>query len=114
MDTIGIGAGVADIMRGEGWYPDRVDRVSRRKIPVVVDVNSSLRMDNGMDYNMRAFMWREMREWIKGASIPNDQDLKSELTALRYSFRGGELLLESRTTPRSAVCIHRTGLTHWH
>lgn len=96
VDTIGIGAGVADIMRGEGWYPDRIDRVSRRKIPVVVDVNSSLRMDNGMDYNMRAFMWREMREWLKSASIPNDQDLKSELTSLRYGFRGGELLLESK------------------
>ena len=96
VDTIGIGAGVADIMRGEGWYPDRIDRVSRRKIPIVVDVNSSLRMDNGMDYNMRAFMWREMREWLKSASIPNDQDLKSELTSLRYGFRGGELLLESK------------------
>lgn len=94
VDTIGIGAGVADILRG--WYPDKLDRGTGRKIQTVVDVNASLRMDNGEDYNLRAFMWREMREWLKGASIPNDQDLKTDLTALRYLFRAGELLLESK------------------
>ena len=94
VDTIGIGAGVADILRG--WYPDKVDRITKRRDPVVVDVNASLRMDNGLDYNLRAFMWREMREWLKSASIPNDQDLRTDLTALRYLFRGGELLLESK------------------
>jgi hypothetical protein len=94
VDTIGIGAGVADTMRG--WYPPRKDRISGREIPVVVDVNSAELMDNGVDYNLRAFMWREMREWLKGASLPNDPDLKSELTALRYLFRNGLLLMESK------------------
>lgn len=94
VDTIGIGAGVADILRG--WYPDRIDRITKRRDPVVVDVNASMRMDNGLDYNLRAFMWREMREWLKTASIPNDQDLRTDLTALRYLFKGGELLLESK------------------
>lgn len=94
VDTIGIGAGVADILRG--WFPDRIDKMTDRKVQTVVDVNSALRMDNGLDYNLRAFMWREMREWLKGASIPNDPDLKSELTALRYGYQGGELLLESK------------------
>lgn len=94
VDTIGIGAGVADIMRA--WYPDKVDRITGKRTPVVQDVNAALRMDNGRDYNMRAFMWSEMREWMKGASIPNDQDLKTDLTALRYLFKAGELLLESK------------------
>jgi hypothetical protein len=94
VDTIGIGAGVADILRG--WYPDRHDKKSQRRVEVVVDVNASERMSNGLDYNLRAFMWREMREWLKTASIPNDQDLRTDLTALRYNFRGGELLLESK------------------
>lgn len=93
VDTIGIGAGVADIMRG--FYPDRQDK-DGKKVEVVVDVNSAERMGNGTDYNLRAFMWREMKEWLKTASIPNNQDLKSDLTALRYGFRGGELLLESK------------------
>lgn len=83
VDTIGIGSGVADILRG--WYGK-----------VVVDVNSSERMSNGQDYNLRAFMWREMREWLKTASIPNDDELRVDLSALRYLFKGGELLLESK------------------
>lgn len=94
VDTIGIGAGVADILRG--WYPDEYDRITGRKNQIVVDVNSALRMGNGEDYNLRAFMWREMREWLKAASIPNDQELRVDLTALRYGFRGSELLLESK------------------
>jgi len=96
VDTIGIGAGVADIMRGQGWYPDEIERSTGRKIQIVVDVNSAFRMLNGMQYNLRAFMWSEMREWLKSASIPKDQELKVDLTALRYGFRGGELLLESK------------------
>jgi phage terminase large subunit len=94
VDTIGIGAGVADMLRA--WYPDKQDRNTGKRTQIVVDVNSSLRMGDGENYNLRAFMWREMREWIKSASLPVDQDLKTDLTALRYLFKGGELLLESK------------------
>lgn len=84
VDTIGIGSGVADILRRD--FGD-----------IVVDVNSSLRMGDGQNYNLRAKMWREMREWLKsGASIPNDNELITDLTALQYTFKGGELLLESK------------------
>jgi hypothetical protein len=84
VDSIGIGAGVADMLRRD--FGD-----------IVVDVNSSLRMDDGENYNLRARMWRDMREWIKaGASIPNDNDLITDLTALQYSYRGGVLLIESK------------------
>jgi len=84
VDTIGIGSGVADILRRD--FGD-----------IVVDVNSSLRMGDGQNYNLRAKMWREMREWLKsGASIPNDNELVTDLTALQYGFKGGELLLESK------------------
>lgn len=94
VDTIGIGSGVADMLRA--WFPDKVDKATGRKHPIVVDVNSSLRMGNGEDYNLRAYMWREMREWLKMASIPTDPELKTDLTALRYLYKGGELLLESK------------------
>lgn len=94
VDVIGIGSGVADILRG--WYPDKYENDTGKKIRTVVDVNASTRMDNGKHYNMRAYMWDEMKEWLKTASIPNDQDLRVDLTALRYGFKGGELLLESK------------------
>ncbi len=84
VDTIGIGAGVADMLRRD--FGD-----------MVVDVNSALRMDDGQNYNLRARMWRDMREWLKaGASIPNDNDLVTDLTALQYNYRGGMLLIESK------------------
>jgi phage terminase large subunit len=94
VDTIGIGSGVADALRG--YYPDKYERDTNKRIRTVVDVNAALRMDNGIDFNMRAYMWREMKEWIKEASLPNEHDLRTDLTALRYGFRGGELLLESK------------------
>lgn len=84
VDTIGIGSGVADMLR----------RDFRNK---VIDVNSSIRLSDGQNYNMRARMWRDMREYLKnGASLPNDPDLATDLTALQYEFRGGELLMEAK------------------
>lgn len=85
VDSIGIGAGVADMLR--------------RQFPrgIVVDVNSSLRMSDGQNYNLRARMWRDLREYLKnGAALPNDNELATELSALQYLYRGGELLLESK------------------
>lgn len=85
VDSIGIGAGVADMLRRD--FPKGI----------VVDVNSSLRMSDGQNYNLRARMWRDLREFLKnGASLPNDPELASELSALQYEYRGGELLLESK------------------
>ncbi len=86
VDTIGIGAGVADMLR-------RHEKFGKR----VVDVNSSLRLEDGENYNLRARMWREMRDWIKaGASLPSDPELTTDLTALRYGYKGSLLLIESK------------------
>ncbi|MFY7864717.1 hypothetical protein [Roseateles sp.] len=86
VDTIGIGAGVADTLR-------RNERFGH----LVVDVNSSLRLDDGECYNLRARMWRDMRDWLQGrVSIPNDPQLASELTALQYGYKGQLLLIESK------------------
>lgn len=94
VDTIGLGAGVADMLRG--WFPDEFDRKKNEMIRVVVDVNSSTRLSDGRNYNLRAFMAQQMKDWLPGASLPKDQELRSELTSLRYGFKGGELLLESK------------------
>lgn len=94
VDTIGIGAGVADILRG--WYPDRIDNKTQRFVKTVEDINSAIRMDDGQHYNLRAKMASEVKTWLAAASIPNDPDLKADLTALRYFFRGGEMMIESK------------------
>lgn len=94
IDVIGVGAGVADILRA--WFPDREDKRSGRITKIVVDVNSGMRMSNGQDYNLRAFAARQLKEWLPESSIPNDPDLKTDLTALRYHFKAGELILEDK------------------
>jgi hypothetical protein len=90
VDVIGIGAGVVDRL---------ADFEELRGIQIV-GVNSSLRMDNGQDYNLRAFMWREMKNWLHPANGPvsmkNDRDLAVDLTALHYTYKNGLLLLESK------------------
>lgn len=99
VDEIGIGAGVVDQLKG--WYGD-----------AVVGINSARRMDGATNtnmqqirnlsasktiyYNVRAFMWGEMRDWLQGASLPVDHELKAELTAPRYFYKQGSLLLESK------------------
>lgn len=86
VDTIGIGAGVADMLRRHETYG-----------PLVVDVNSAVLLDDGQNYNLRARAWREMREWLKGAvAIPRTPELTTDLTALRYSYKNQKLLIESK------------------
>jgi hypothetical protein len=85
VDTIGIGAGVADALRA--WFPEP---------EVVRDVNSAAKLDDGENYNLRAYMWGQMRDWLGTAALPNDPELRADLTGLRYLFRQGLLLLESK------------------
>lgn len=88
VDVIGIGAGVLD--RLKEMYPgDSIE---------IVGINSSERVSDGINYNLRAQMWDEMLGWLKEkpASIPMDHDLKAQLCALRYHFRNGLRLLESK------------------
>jgi phage terminase large subunit len=96
VDTIGIGAGVADILRSDGYFPD-VQMGNGKVRKTVVDVNSAIRLDDGKNYNLRAAMARAVKEWLEaGASLPNDQDIKAGMGAIKYSFKGGLLLLESK------------------
>lgn len=87
VDVIGLGAGVADILRRDPVYGK-----------LVVDVNSSIRLDDGQNYNLRARMWRDMRDWLRGGrvSLPKDDELATDLTVLRYSYRDSNLLIESK------------------
>lgn len=84
VDTVGLGAGVADTLR-------------RTFGDIVVDVNSGIQLDDGANFNLRARMWRDMLEWLKGpVSIPNDSELHTDLSALRYGYRDNKLLIESK------------------
>lgn len=84
VDVIGIGAGVADLLRTH----DDIE---------VVDINvaESARQTDQDDadnadrfHNLRSQLWFGMGEWLKegGAIPPSDKELGGELTTPRYSF----------------------------
>jgi hypothetical protein len=37
-----------------------------------------------------------MREYIKTCKLPNDHNLQTDLTALQYHYKAGEMLIESK------------------
>jgi hypothetical protein len=93
VDVIGVGAGVCDRLAELAGNPDEC------KWPCqVVGVNTSLRVEDGTNYNLRAKVWDACREWLKDAPVvlPNDPTLKAELCALKYLYRNGLRLIESK------------------
>lgn len=96
VDTIGLGAGVADRLRM--LYPDAYKDGQLIKKSIVQDVNASLRVDDGRNYNLRAAMWESGNDWLstQPVSLPKDSLLKAELCGLRYLFKGGLRLIESK------------------
>lgn len=78
VEETGIGAGVVDRLRQLGF--------------TIIGVNpgsSPSHLWKDKTRNHRAEMWLKIRDWISGADIPNDQDLKMELTAQEYSESAG-------------------------
>lgn len=92
IDESGIGAGVVDMVRK--MLPERL----------IVGVNNGGRADRytmGSDFpmtaNKGAEMWGSMREWLKIGAIPNDPELKAELTGRQYGYNPkNEIMLERK------------------
>jgi hypothetical protein len=83
-----------DSGRGEGV----IDRLRQLHFQVM-EINFGGRALEPNKYeNRRVEMWDKMREWIvQGGAIPNDNELKSELSAPMYMFDAhGRKVLESK------------------
>lgn len=74
VDEGGLGAGVVDRLRQLGYS--------------IFAVNSGHKAsDDQRYYNLRAEIWFLMREWLaEGGAIPDDPDLKSDLTGPTFSY----------------------------
>jgi hypothetical protein len=82
-DTVGWAHGAVDVMRAAGHSP----------FAVQFDKPSA----NPRYVNMRAQMWMEMSDWIKGGGcLPNIPQLVGELTAPTYFFNSGKFQIESK------------------
>jgi hypothetical protein len=79
IDGVGVGGGVVDYLRQCGYQQ------------IIVDVQSGTTPKDKLDFvryaNMRAVMWARMREWLRTADLPADQELLEELCMPRYKFQ---------------------------
>ena len=87
VDQGGIGAGVVD----------RLHQLGRHNV-VGVDFGGSA-TNPFLHLNKRTEMWCEMRDWLQNACIPDDQELKADLTGPEYGFTGdkGQIALEKKS-----------------
>lgn len=81
--TGGFGAGVCDSLELAGYSPQEIHFSAKSPEPEY--------------YNMRAYMWFKMAEWVKkNGALPNDPQLAKELIAPKYYFKNGMFLLEDK------------------
>lgn len=80
IDDTGVGGGVTDRLRQLGYNP----------IAVVVGESA---MDDHKYFNKRAEIWGRLRDWLAaGGCIPDDVELKQDLTGPEYGFDAKERL----------------------
>lgn len=86
------------VIDGGAMGPGVIDRLRQMGIPVT-EINFQQRAINPERYaNIRAEMYFNALEWLKqGGCIPDDPDLKAELTVTEYKFTSaGKIILQPK------------------
>ena len=86
------------VIDGGAMGPGVIDRLRQMGIPVT-EINFQQRAINPERYaNIRAEMYFNALEWLQqGGCIPNDPDLKAELTVTEYKFTSaGKIILQPK------------------
>jgi hypothetical protein len=90
VDTIGLGSGVADRLREQGYN--------------VRDVNVAESSAMNPNANkLRDELWMAVKDWLgtRAVKLPREEALRQELVAPRYSFTSsGRLVVESKDSLR--------------
>jgi len=92
IDDIGVGGGVVDRLREKGY------NVSGINIGTKADVSNDFVEDKLAEKrfaNLRASAYWAVKEWIKTASIPRDDDYL-ELSNMKYKFSSSGILIEGK------------------
>lgn len=75
------------------------DQLKRSRVKdIVKGVHTGARMQDHRNYNLRAAMYRKLREWLEDGPVrvPSDKELKSQMASVRYGYKDGLLLLASK------------------
>lgn len=84
VDATGIGGPIGDRLRQMGFRN-------------VIDVQFGGVPPDPRYANMRAYMWGQMREWLRGGSIPKDSRLEQDLTGPGYAHdKQDRIVLEAK------------------
>lgn len=84
IDGVGVGGGV-------------VDRCRQLNVPNVIEVNGGAKANSGAYANKRTEMYGELRAWLAGAAVLDDENLETELVAVEYGItRDNRLQLEPK------------------
>jgi hypothetical protein len=76
-----------------------IDRLRQMGIPNVFEVNfGASAIDSNRYANIRAEMYFKLLDWLKhGGALPDDMDLKTELTVTEYKFTSaGKIILQPK------------------
>ncbi len=85
IDSVGIGAGVYDMLTRLDYSPISVSSGRRASNPRIY-------------YNLRIELWDKMKTWLETADIPNDDRIRAQLVGPEYSFdqNSNKMLLEKK------------------
>lgn len=86
----GFGTGVIDFLRDKGYETE--------------EVHFSSKPYDDKYYNRRAEIYGELREWLNGeVSIPDDDDIETDLCSFGYSHKGEKIKLEAKDEVKKRI-----------
>jgi hypothetical protein len=83
VDGVGVGAGV-------------VDRLQMLGHPIIEVNGGATAFDEILFYNCTSEQWYKMRDWLRGADIPNDPELRMALIGREFYFDDKERIRMER------------------
>lgn len=69
----------------------------------VQGVHTGARVSDSRNYNLRSQMWRSAKEYLEQqpCALPDDPELRAQLTSLKYKYKDGLLLMQSKKEYKS-------------